>query len=117
MVTSMVVLVVYAIHVLPGTRERYAPVAAHLHGPRAFSGAAEFVNLPRLGLLPSQSRLVVPNLMLTVRKKTVENIAQFRLTGFPRPVFLRPVFLRWCSLGSLTGSRHFRAAGVTRQLT
>jgi hypothetical protein len=45
MVTSMVILVVYAIYVLPGTGERYAPVAAHLHGPRASSGAAEFMEI------------------------------------------------------------------------
>src|SRR5437016_2043416 len=32
--TSVVVLVVDAIHVLAGTRERDAPVAAHLDGPR-----------------------------------------------------------------------------------
>jgi hypothetical protein len=41
----MVVLVVYAIYVLPNTSERYAPVAAHRHGPRAFSGATEFVEI------------------------------------------------------------------------
>ena len=41
----MVILVVYAIYVLPGTSERYAPVAAHLHGPRAFSGATEFMEI------------------------------------------------------------------------
>ena len=41
----MVVLVVHAIYVLPGTSERYAPVAAHRHGPRAFSGATEFVEI------------------------------------------------------------------------
>src|ERR1039458_4158740 len=45
MVTSMVVLVVYAIYVLPGTSERYSPVAAHPHGPRAFSGAMEFMEI------------------------------------------------------------------------
>ena len=41
----MVVLVVYAIYVLPGTSERYAPVAAHLHGPRALPQATEFVQI------------------------------------------------------------------------
>jgi hypothetical protein len=45
MVTSMVVLVVYAIYVLPYTSERYAPVAAHRHGPRTFSGATELVEI------------------------------------------------------------------------
>jgi hypothetical protein len=60
MVTSMVVLVVYAIDLLPGTSEGYAPVAAHLRGPRALSGAAQFVNLPRLGLLPSQADFSFP---------------------------------------------------------
>jgi hypothetical protein len=41
----MVIFVIYAIYVLPGANERYAPVAAHLHGPRAFSGAAEFMEI------------------------------------------------------------------------
>jgi len=41
----MIVFAVYAIYVLPGTRERDAPVAAHLHGPCALSGAAEFVEI------------------------------------------------------------------------
>ena len=41
----MVILVVHAIHVLPGTSERHAPVAAHLHGPRALSGATEFMEV------------------------------------------------------------------------
>jgi hypothetical protein len=45
MVTSMVVLVVYTIYVLPDTCERYAPIAAHRDDPRAFSGAAEFVEI------------------------------------------------------------------------
>src|ERR1039457_3570077 len=42
MVTSMVIFVADAIYVLSDTSERYAPVAAHLHGPRALSGATEF---------------------------------------------------------------------------
>ena len=41
----MVVFVVYAIYVLPDTGERDAPVAAHRHGPRAFSGATQFVEI------------------------------------------------------------------------
>lgn len=41
----MVVLVVYAIYVLPGKSKRHAPVAAHRHGPRAFSGATELVKI------------------------------------------------------------------------
>jgi hypothetical protein len=45
MVTSMVVLVVYAIYILPDTSERYSPVAAYGHGPRALSGAAELVKI------------------------------------------------------------------------
>src|ERR1017187_8627808 len=45
MVTSMVIFVVHAIYVLPGTSERYAPVAAHRHGPRAFSGATQFMEI------------------------------------------------------------------------
>src|SRR2546427_6665444 len=44
-VTSMIVLVVYAIYVLPDTSECYAPLAAHRHRPRAFSGASEFVEI------------------------------------------------------------------------
>src|ERR1017187_245515 len=45
MVTSMVVLVVYAIYIHPDTNERHAPIAAHRHGPRAFSGDTEFVEI------------------------------------------------------------------------
>src|SRR3954452_23777825 len=39
MFTSVVILVVDAICVLPEPRERHTPVAAHLHGPGAFPGA------------------------------------------------------------------------------
>jgi hypothetical protein len=41
MVTSMVILVVYAIYVLPGTSERYAPVAAVF-----WSGTLAFISFP-----------------------------------------------------------------------
>jgi len=41
----MVILVVYAVRVLPDVREGYAPVATHGHRPRAFSGAMEFMEI------------------------------------------------------------------------
>src|SRR2546422_7288353 len=45
MVTSVVVLVVHAIYVLPSGDERNTPVAAHLDRPRALSGATELVEI------------------------------------------------------------------------
>src|SRR5450759_3158674 len=45
MVTSMVIFIVDAIYVLPDTSERYAPVAAHLHGPRPPSAGTQSVEL------------------------------------------------------------------------
>ncbi len=41
----MVILVIYAIYVLPDTCERYTPVAAYLDGPRALPGAAKLVEI------------------------------------------------------------------------
>src|SRR5258708_40207260 len=43
--TSVVVLVVDAIHVLAGTSERDAPVAAYLDGPCALFGATQFMEI------------------------------------------------------------------------
>jgi len=45
MVTSMVVLVVHPIYVLLYKSKGYAPVAAHSHGPCAFSGSAKLVKV------------------------------------------------------------------------
>src|SRR5438105_2111766 len=45
MVTSVVVLVIYAIYVLAGTNKCDTPVAAHLDGPRSLSRATEFVQI------------------------------------------------------------------------
>src|SRR5450759_2165755 len=44
-ITSVVVLVVNAVHILPGKCECDTPVAAHLNGPRTLSRAAEFVEI------------------------------------------------------------------------
>jgi rubredoxin len=41
----MVVLVVHAVYVISFPTERDAPVAAHLYGPRALPGAAQFVKI------------------------------------------------------------------------
>jgi hypothetical protein len=45
MAASMIILIVYSIHILPGTIERETPVAAHFHRPSTLSGAAEFVEV------------------------------------------------------------------------
>jgi len=45
MATSMVIFVIYAIYVLPDASERYAPVSAYLHSPRALSSATEFMEI------------------------------------------------------------------------
>src|SRR5712691_6517267 len=43
--TSVVVLVVHTLYIFAGARERDAPVAAHLYGPRALSWAPQFVEI------------------------------------------------------------------------